>query len=98
MKEGARVTCEAVRKSRMETAMPLTISLRQTLTHTPPAVALEMLGALRVEIEGGWLIPYLGPGVLEAGPATTAPLTTEALAMGLQARAPVGAAKRGNCR
>lgn len=76
--------------------MPLTISLRQTLTHTPPSEALETLRSLRVEVESGWLIPYLGPGVLEAGPATSAPLGAEALAMELHKRAPVGAALRGN--
>jgi hypothetical protein len=71
-------------------------ALRQTLTQTPPAAALEMLRSLRVEIESGWLIPYLGPSVLETGPATTVPLTAEALAMQLHARAPVRAALRGN--
>ncbi len=76
--------------------MPLTISLRQTLTHTPPSEALETLRSLRIEIESGWLIPYLGAGVLEAGPATTVPLGAEALAMELHKRAPVGAALRGN--
>jgi hypothetical protein len=73
-----------------------TPTLRQTLTHTPPAAALETLSALRIEVESGWLIPYLGPAVLEVGPATTVPLTTAELAMQLHARAPVTAALRGN--
>lgn len=73
-----------------------TPALRQTLTRTPPVVALDTLRTLRDEIENGWLIPYLGPAVLEAGPATTVPLTTAELAMQLHARAPVTAALRGN--
>lgn len=73
-----------------------TLTLRQTLTHTPPAVALDMLRSLRVDVENGWLIPYIGPGLLECGPATTVPLNPEALAMELHARAPVRSALRGN--
>lgn len=73
-----------------------TPALRQTLTRTPPAAALETLRALRVEVESGWLIPYIGPGVLETGPETTVPLTPAELAMQLHARAPVTAALRGN--
>lgn len=72
------------------------LPLRQILTHTPPAAALEQLKSLVPEIEAGWLIPYLGPGVLVAGPATSVPLAPEVLAMELAARVPVTAALRGN--
>lgn len=63
-----------------------------------PASAADVkprLSDIAAQIKAGDVIPYLGPGVL-AGVATDVPTTTEALAMALHARAPVGSQLRGN--
>ena len=74
----------------------MTGALRLAETLDPPAEAQRRLRQIAVEIGNGRIIPYLGPGVLEAGPATAVPTTHIALAMALHERAPVGAKLRGN--
>lgn len=71
-------------------------ALRFVETLPPPAETGPRLQALAAEIVAGRIIPYLGPGVLDAGPQPAVPTTPEALAMELHARVPVGAKLRGN--
>lgn len=61
-----------------------------------PAENLARLHAIGAEIAEGYLIPYLGPGLIDVGPRSSVPATPEALAMELHARVPVGAKLRGN--
>lgn len=74
----------------------MTSALRLADTLDPPAAALERLKQVAAEIAIGRIIPYLGPGVLDAGPASAVPTAPAALAMALHERAPVGAKLRGN--
>lgn len=72
------------------------LALQGAITQEPRTAALDRLAELIPDIETGRLIPYLGPGVLAAGPATSLPVTTEDLALALHARVPVGGRLRGN--
>lgn len=69
---------------------------RLVATLEPPPFSRSSIEALAIEITAGRIVPYLGPGTLDCGPPTGVPTTPEALAMELHARAPVGAALRGN--
>ncbi|MDX2204164.1 MAG: SIR2 family protein [Hyphomicrobiaceae bacterium] len=60
------------------------------------AIDADRLVALGRDVRAGRLIPYLGPGMLAAGPGTRLPHTAEALALELAQRVPVGKALRGN--
>ncbi|RTL67146.1 MAG: SIR2 family protein [Hyphomicrobiales bacterium] len=56
----------------------------------------DRLAALARDVRAGRLIPYLGPGLLATGPATTIPSAAETLALELAQKVPVGKALRGN--
>jgi hypothetical protein len=56
----------------------------------------DRLAALARDVRAGRLIPYLGPGLLAAGSATTIPSAAETLALELARNVPVGKALRGN--
>lgn len=73
-----------------------TLGPRLMETLEAPPLSRSRIEALAIEIAAGRIIPYLGPGILDVGPRTSVPTTPEALAMALHARAPVGAALRGN--
>lgn len=69
-------------------------SMIEALQASPASSAdFATLGA---GIAAGELIPFLGPGVLALSADVQIPVTTEALAMELHSRVPVGAKLRGN--
>ncbi len=73
-----------------------TLGPRLVETLEPPPHTRSRIEDIAVDIAAGRIVPYLGPGLLDVGPRTSLPTTPEALAMALHARAPVGAALRGN--
>ena len=73
-----------------------TLGPRLVETLEAPPHTRSRIEDIAVDIAAGRMVPYLGPGLLDVGPRTTLPSTAEALAMALHAKAPVGAAIRGN--